>query len=72
MFGETNNTVFEQSPLSGGDAVHLSLVDRRLILAANLRLLSHRLRHNIPVIHDDLLHMLPYADDASSGARGAA
>jgi hypothetical protein len=53
-----------QEALASHSDVQLSLVDRRLVLAANLRLLAHRLRHNIPVLCDDLRRMLSYANDA--------
>jgi hypothetical protein len=37
--------------------------DRRLLLSASLRLLQHRLNHNIPVTHSDILCLVPLADD---------
>jgi hypothetical protein len=38
--------------------------DRRLLLQASLRLLQHRLHHNIPVTHSDILCLVPLADDS--------
>jgi len=55
------------SPQDFPVAEDLSTSDRCLVLGANLRLLGHRLRHNIPVLSDDLRRMLPYTDDAEIG-----
>lgn len=45
-------------------AKDLSWEDRRILLGANLRLLSHRLRHGIPVLTGDITRMVGLADDA--------
>jgi hypothetical protein len=52
--------------LSGCDnsAANLSWDDRRELLRANLRLLSHRLRHNFPVLSSDISQIALLADDA--------
>jgi hypothetical protein len=42
--------------------------DRRLLLRASLRLLQHRLHHNIPVTHSDILCLVPLADDSQAVA----
>lgn len=40
----------------------LTKTDRRLLVAATLRLFLRRIRHGISVTSDDLLHLAPYAD----------
>lgn len=49
-------------------AKDLSWEDRRELLRANLRLLSHRLRRNFPVLSSEIAQMAVLADDADSNA----
>jgi hypothetical protein len=49
----------------------LSWEDRRIPLGANLRLLSHRLRHGFPVLSSDISQMVALADDADHNAQVA-
>jgi hypothetical protein len=53
-------------------AKDLSWQDRRILLGANLRLLSHRLRHGFPVLTGDISRMVGLADDADHKTRVAA
>ena len=46
----------------------LSRQDRRMLLGANLRLLSNRLRHGFPVLRGDISRMVVFADDADRNA----
>ena len=46
----------------------LSRQDRRTVLGANLRLLSQRVRHGIPVLRGDISRMVVFADDADRNA----
>lgn len=43
--------------------IKLSVPERRLLLAATLRLLLHRIRHNLPIHKRELLHLVACADD---------
>jgi hypothetical protein len=39
-----------------------------MLLGANLRLLSNRLRHGFPVLRGDISRMVVFADDADRNA----
>jgi hypothetical protein len=64
------------SPIDASSWAHsaasLSWDDRRELLKANLRLLSHRLGHNVPILSSDISQMAVLADDADHSARAAA
>jgi hypothetical protein len=43
--------------------INLSVTERRLLLAAALRLFLRRIRHNLPIHKSELLHLVACADD---------
>jgi hypothetical protein len=69
--GQQANSLIDPLPFDHSEA-SLSWDDRRELLKANLRLLSHRLRHNVPILSSDISQTAVLADDADQSARAAA